>query len=97
VIDRPKGYFPVPGLTRLEGPVLDLVRDALHAPAARDRGLFRRDRVDALLDDPNRHFTRVGGNVLWEIGCSRCGCSSTESGDGPGARAGTWTATATNV
>ena len=41
VIDRPKGYFPVPALTHLEGPYLDLVRDALYAPAAKERGLFR--------------------------------------------------------
>ena len=39
VIDRPKGYFPVPALTHLEGPYLDLVHDALHAPAAKERGL----------------------------------------------------------
>ncbi len=68
VIDRPKGYFPVPALTRLDGPVLDLVREALTTPAARSRGLFRREHVDALLTDPNRRFTRVGGNALWEIG-----------------------------
>ena len=41
VIDRPKGYFPVPALTHLEGPYLDLVRDALYAPEAKERGLFR--------------------------------------------------------
>src|SRR3954471_3505683 len=41
VIDRPKGYFPVPAITHLEGKVLDLVRDALSADAARERGLFR--------------------------------------------------------
>ena len=35
VIDRPKGYFPVPALTHLEGPYLDLVRDALYAPPPR--------------------------------------------------------------
>jgi asparagine synthase (glutamine-hydrolysing) len=68
VIDRPKGYFPVPALTRLEGPVLDMVRSVLTAPAARDRHLFRPGYVDALLDDPNGHFTRVNGNKLWEIG-----------------------------
>ena len=32
VIDRPKGYFPVPALTHLEGGFLDRVRDALHRP-----------------------------------------------------------------
>ena len=29
VIDRPKGYFPVPLLSHLAGPVLDYVTDAL--------------------------------------------------------------------
>ena len=46
VIDRPKGYFPVPALTHLEGPYLDLVRDALYAPAAKERGLFRPEAVE---------------------------------------------------
>jgi asparagine synthase (glutamine-hydrolysing) len=41
IIDRSKGYFPVPGIRHLEGTMLDRVRDALFAPAARDRGLFR--------------------------------------------------------
>ncbi len=49
VIDRPKGYFPVPALTHLEGPYLDLVRDALYAPEAKERGLFRPDAVEQLL------------------------------------------------
>src|ERR671916_706292 len=53
VIDRPKGYFPVPAITHLEGKVLDLVRDALTDDAARERGLFRPGYVDALLADPN--------------------------------------------
>ena len=47
VIDRPKGYFPVPALTHLEGPYLDRVRDALYAPAAKERGLFRPRRSTA--------------------------------------------------
>ncbi|MEE3919717.1 asparagine synthase-related protein [Micromonospora sp. BRA006-A] len=58
VIDRPKGYFPVPGLTHLEGKLLDRVRDALTAPEARRRDLFRADYVDALLADPNAELTR---------------------------------------
>src|ERR1700710_2518838 len=40
VIDRPKGYFPVPALVELAGPQLELVREALLAPEARDRELF---------------------------------------------------------
>ncbi|NES26755.1 N-acetylglutaminylglutamine amidotransferase [Micromonospora terminaliae] len=68
VIDRPKGYFPVPGLTHLEDKLLDRVRDALTAPEARRRDLFRADYVDALLADPNAELTPLNGNKLWQLG-----------------------------
>ncbi len=68
VIDRPKGYFPVPGITHLEGKVLARVRDALHDPAARRRGMFREEYVDALLADPNSELTPLRGNKLWQLG-----------------------------
>ncbi|MEU1604701.1 N-acetylglutaminylglutamine amidotransferase [Micromonospora matsumotoense] len=68
VIDRPKGYFPVPGLTHLEGKLLDRVRDALSAPQARRRDLFRADYVNALLADPNAELTPLNGNKLWQLG-----------------------------
>ncbi len=68
VIDRPKGYFPVPALTHLEGPYLDLVRDALYAPQAKERGLFRPEAVERLLADPNGRLTPLRGNELWQIG-----------------------------
>ena len=67
VIDRPKGYFPVPALTHLEGPYLDLVRDALYAPEAKERGLFRPEAVEQLLADPNGRLTPLRGNELWQI------------------------------
>ncbi|SET70513.1 N-acetylglutaminylglutamine amidotransferase [Geodermatophilus poikilotrophus] len=68
VIDRPKGYFPVPAITHLEGKVLDLVRDALSNDAARERGLFRPEYVDRLLADPNGGLTPLRGNKLWQLG-----------------------------
>jgi len=67
VIDRTKGYFPVPGIRHLEGSMLDMVRDALHAPAARSRALFRPEYVDALLADPNTPRTTLGANQLWQL------------------------------
>lgn len=67
VIDRPKGYFPVPALTHLEGPYLNMVRDALYAPEAKERGLFRPEAVEALLADPNGRLTPLRGNELWQI------------------------------
>jgi asparagine synthase (glutamine-hydrolysing) len=58
----------VPAITHLEGKVLDLVRDALAADAARDRGLFRPEYVNALLADPNGELTPLKGNKLWQLG-----------------------------
>ncbi|WP_119068917.1 N-acetylglutaminylglutamine amidotransferase [Rubrobacter indicoceani] len=68
VIDRPKGYFPVPALKHLEGRYLDLVREALNAPEARERGLFGRAYVDHHLAAPNDGKTRLGSNKLWQLG-----------------------------
>jgi len=68
VIDRPKGYFPVPALKHLQGPYLDLVKDALQSSAARDRGLFAPAAVDRMLADPNGNLTPLRGNPLWQIG-----------------------------
>lgn len=68
VIDRPKGYFPVPALKFLEGEVLDHVTDALTNETARARGLFRRSYVDALLAAPNDDLTPLRGNRLWQLG-----------------------------
>ena len=67
VIDRTKGYFPVPAIRQLEGPYLARVRDALTDPRARQRGLFQAGTVDALLADPNRTRTTLGSNALWQL------------------------------
>ena len=69
VIDRPKGYFPVPALTHLEGPLLDLVRDALHRPRRPSSGgCSSPTYVDGLLADPNGELTPLRGNKLWQLG-----------------------------
>ena len=67
VIDRPKGYFPVPALKYLRGPFLDYVRDILDAPAARTRGIFRREYVDRLLADPEGELTPKRNSKLWQV------------------------------
>jgi asparagine synthase (glutamine-hydrolysing) len=67
VIDRPKGYFPVPALKYLRGPFLAFVRDILNAPAARRRKLFRREYVDNLLADPETTLTPKRHSKLWQV------------------------------
>ena len=68
VIDRTKGYFPVPAIRQLEGPMLAKVRDALLDPAAQHRDLFKRSTVERLLADPNTARTTLGSNALWQLG-----------------------------
>jgi asparagine synthase (glutamine-hydrolysing) len=67
VIDRPKGYFPVPALKYIRGPFLGLVRDILNAPAALNRGWFNRTYIDRLLADPAGELTPKGHSKLWQI------------------------------
>ena len=67
VIDRTKGYFPVPAIRQLEGPYLQRVRDALLDPAARRRGIFAADTVEKMLATPNDIRTTLGSNALWQL------------------------------
>ena len=67
LVDRPKGYFPVPALRWLGGEVLELVRGWLTSDRARTRGLFRRAAVDALLANPQAPLTPLGGSTLWQL------------------------------
>jgi asparagine synthase (glutamine-hydrolysing) len=66
VIDRPKGYFPVPALKYIDGTVLEMTKDALTSRAARDRGLFRPEYLKVLFDDPKSHITPLRGSELWQ-------------------------------
>lgn len=67
IIDRPKGYFPVPSLKYIRGKFLDFVRDILHQPAARHRGIFNRPYVERLLADPEGELTPKGHSKLWQV------------------------------
>ncbi|MCB2217719.1 N-acetylglutaminylglutamine amidotransferase [Desulfofustis glycolicus] len=66
VIDRPKGYFPVPALKHIEGVYLDLVRRYLTNDMARQRGLYQQDYIDSLLAEPQSHLTPLRGSKLWQ-------------------------------
>ncbi|HXA12097.1 MAG TPA: N-acetylglutaminylglutamine amidotransferase [Mycobacterium sp.] len=79
VIDRTKGYFPVPGIRHLDGEVFDLVRNALTNDAARSRGLYRRAALEALLNAPNEGRTTLGANSLWQLAVLEMWLQSMES------------------
>jgi asparagine synthase (glutamine-hydrolysing) len=67
IIDRPKGYFPVPAIRHLSGGFLDRVRDAVTDPSAKARALFRGDYIERMLAEPNEHRTTLGSNALWQV------------------------------
>jgi len=66
VIDRPKGYFPVPGLKHLEGETLSWVRELLTDPS-QERGLYNPAMLDKLLNDPEGQLTPLRGSKLWQL------------------------------
>lgn len=68
VVHRSKGYFPVPALTHLEGPVLTLIRDVLNSQKSRERGIVNPEYIQMLLNEPNKHLTPAGASKLWQIG-----------------------------
>lgn len=66
VIDRPKGYFPVPGLKHLQGRTRDWVRELL-LEGGNDRGLFNRASLERLLAHPEEDLTPLRGSRLWQL------------------------------
>ena len=67
VIDRPKGYFPMPALKYVRGEFLQMVRDTLMSDACIRRGLFSREYVDKLLAAPDQYHTRLQGSKVWHM------------------------------
>src|SRR5512139_62784 len=67
VIDRKKGYFPMPALKFVRGDFLHFMQDILNSQACRERGLYQRSYVNKLLDAPERHHTRIQGSKLWHL------------------------------
>jgi asparagine synthase (glutamine-hydrolysing) len=68
VIDRPKGYFPVPALKYLRGPYLGMVKEALLSETSQKRQIFQRNYIDELLKNPDDHLTPLRGSKLWQLG-----------------------------
>ena len=67
VIDRAKGYFPMPALKYVRGRFLEFMHDILDSNACRDRGLYQRAYVERLLAEPEAHHTRILGSKLWHL------------------------------
>ena len=67
VIERKKGYFPVPALKYVRGEFLEFMREILNSSACSQRGLYKRSYLERLLNDPEKHMTPLRGNKLWHL------------------------------
>jgi asparagine synthase (glutamine-hydrolysing) len=72
VIDRPKGYFPVPALKYVRGAFLEFMRELLNSQRCLRRGLFQRSYIEKLLAEPERHLTRLQGSKLFHLASLEC-------------------------
>lgn len=69
VIDRPKGYFPMPALKYVRGEFLEMMTDVLTSQRCRERGVFAPDYIQRLLKNPEaeENMTRLKGSKLWHM------------------------------
>ncbi|MFK7815286.1 MAG: N-acetylglutaminylglutamine amidotransferase [Gammaproteobacteria bacterium] len=67
VIDRKKGYFPVPALKYVRGEFLDFMREVLSSQACKQRGLFQLEYINKLLSKPEAYMTPLRGSKLWHL------------------------------
>ncbi len=65
IINRAKGYFPMPALKFVRGDFYSFMADILNSRQSRERGLLSSTYIDRLLAEPESHFTPLNGNKLW--------------------------------
>jgi len=67
VIDRKKGYFPMPSLKYVRGDFLEFMKQILLCDTAKNRGLYNPAYVEKLMAEPEAHLTRLQGSKLWHL------------------------------
>jgi asparagine synthase (glutamine-hydrolysing) len=67
VINRPKGYFPVPALKQLQSACINRIREVLSPQQVIKRGIFNPDYVLKLFASPHEHMTPLKESKLWQI------------------------------
>ena len=67
VIDRKKGYFPMPALKYVRGEFLEFMRDILNSSACLNRGIYNPAFVNRVIDKPEDYMTALNGSRLWHL------------------------------
>jgi len=67
VIDRKKGYFPMPALKYVRGEFLDFMADILNSTQCINRNVYNRDFVQKVINQPEGYMTALNGSRLWHL------------------------------
>jgi asparagine synthase (glutamine-hydrolysing) len=67
VIDRKKGYFPMPALKYIQGDFLEFMSDILSSTACRNRGVFDQQYINNVINSPQDYMTALNGSRLWHL------------------------------
>ena len=67
VIDRKKGYFPMPALKYVQGEFLEFMSDILTSSACVNRGIFSQNYVQKVINSPRDYMTALNGSRLWHM------------------------------
>jgi asparagine synthase (glutamine-hydrolysing) len=67
VIDRKKGYFPMPALKYVQGEFLEFMSDILNSSACINRGVFDQKFIQKVINKPEQYMTALNGSRLWHL------------------------------
>ncbi len=67
VIDRKKGYFPMPALKYVRGEFLEFMSDILTSSACVNRGVYNQSFVQKVINKPEEYMTALNGSRLWHL------------------------------
>ena len=67
IIDRKKGYFPMPALKYVRGEFLDFMVDILKSSKCINRGIYNQKFIDKLIANPDNYMTALRGSRLWHL------------------------------
>jgi len=67
VIDRKKGYFPMPALKYVQGEFLEFMSDILLSSSCRNRGVFDQRYINKVINSPRNYMTALNGSRLWHL------------------------------
>ena len=67
VIDRKKGYFPMPALKYIQGDFLEFMSDILLSSSCHNRGIFDQKYINKIINSPRDYMTSLNGSRLWHL------------------------------